>query len=86
MFKHTNHVCDYITPNYTSMTHRIGIYKGTVALYPDQTRVSVSGSKTECSSLHDTRNNIRNNETRLSGAINYDTFPRITLSHTVLLH
>ena len=34
---HTTHVCDYITPNYTSMTHTVGIYNGTVSLYRDLT-------------------------------------------------
>ena len=61
------------------MTHRIGIYQGTVALYRDLTGITVGDSKTECISHNISRNNIRNKETRLSGTVNYETFLRITL-------
>ena len=43
----TNHVCDFITLNYNSMTHCGGIYKGTVAFYRDVTRITVSDIKSE---------------------------------------
>ena len=83
---YTIHVCDYITPNYTSMVHKVCIYYGTVALFRDLIPITDSHSKTEWISRHDSRNNIRNNESRQSGTMKYDTFPRITLLDTVLLH
>ena len=45
LYTQTNHVCDFITLNYTSMTHCVGIYKGTVAFYRDLTRITVSDIK-----------------------------------------
>ena len=83
---HANHVCVYITPNSTYMTHRVEIYQGTDALYRELKRITVSDSKTECISHHVSRNNIRNSETRLTGTMIYDTFPCKTLLNTVLLH
>ena len=68
------------------MTHRDVIYWGTVALYRDQTRMTVSDSKTECISHHVLRNNIRKKDTGLTCTMHYDIFPRITRLHTVLLH
>ena len=44
---HPNHVGDYIALNYTFMTHRVGIYKGTVVFYRDLTRKTVSDNKSE---------------------------------------
>ena len=82
---HTNHVCDYITTNYNSMTHRVGIYNGRVSLYRNLTRITVSDSKTGCISHHVPRNSINNSETRLPGTMNYDTSRRTKLLHTVLL-
>ena len=44
-----NHDCDIITLNYTSMTHCVGIYLGTVVFYRDLTRITVSDIKsTHC--------------------------------------
>ena len=83
---HTKHVCDNITPNYKSMTHRVGIQQGTVALFCDKTRITVSDIKPECISHHDSGNNIREKDTGLTGAMHYDIFPRITRLHTVLQH
>ena len=40
-------VCDFISVNYTSMTHCVGIYQGTVAFYRDLTRITVSDKKSE---------------------------------------
>ena len=37
LYTQTNHVCDFITLNDTSMTHCVGIYYGTVAFYRDLT-------------------------------------------------
>ena len=68
------------------MTHWVGIYYGTVALYRDLTRITVSDIKSEWIGLHSTRNNIRKNDTGLTGTIHYDIFPRITRLQTVLLH
>ena len=47
LYTHTNHVCDFITRNYTSMNHCVEIYEGTVAFYRDQTRITVSDIKSE---------------------------------------
>ena len=47
LYTATNHVCDFITLNYTSMTHCVGIYQGTVAFYRDLTRITVSDIKSE---------------------------------------
>ena len=38
---------DFITLNYTSMTHCVVIYQGTVAFYRDITRKTVSDIKSE---------------------------------------
>ena len=43
----TNHVCDYITLNYTSMTHRVGNYQGAETFYRDLTRITVSDTKSQ---------------------------------------
>ena len=45
MYKQTNHVCDFITLNYTSMTHCVGILWRTVAFYSDLTRITVSDTR-----------------------------------------
>ena len=47
LYTQTNHVCDFITLNNTSMTHCVGIYEGTVAFYRDLTRITVSDIKSE---------------------------------------
>ena len=47
LYTQTNHVCDFITLNYTSMIHYVGIYQGTVAFYRDLTRITVSDIKSE---------------------------------------
>ena len=47
LYTQTNHVCDFITLIYTSMTHCVGIYYGTVAFYRDLTRITVSDIKSE---------------------------------------
>ena len=82
---HTNWVSDYITLSYTCMTHRVGIYEGTV-FYRDLTRITVSGNKSEWICRHVSSNNIRKNDTRLTGTMHYDIFQRITRLQTVLLH
>ena len=86
MYAQTNHVCDFITLNYTSMTHCVGIYQGTVAFYHDLTRITVSDIKSEWICHHPTRNNIRKNDTGLTGTMHYDMFRCITRLQTVLLH
>ena len=82
----TNHVCDFITLNYTSTTHCVGIYQGAVAFYRDLTRITVSDIKSEWIWDHSSRNNIRKNDTGLTGTMHYDTFRSITRLQTVLLH
>ena len=47
LYTQTNHVCDIITLNYTSMTHCVGIFQGKVAFYRDLTRITVSDIKCE---------------------------------------
>ena len=47
MYTQTKHVCDFITLNYTSMPHFVGIYQGTVVFYRDLTRITVSDIKYE---------------------------------------
>ena len=47
LYTQTNHVCDFIILNYTSMTHSVRIYDGTVAFYRDLTRITVSDIKSE---------------------------------------
>ena len=59
---------------------------GTVAFYRDQTRITVSDIKSEWISHHSTRNNIRYNDTGLTGMMHYDIFRSITRLQTVLLH
>ena len=83
---HTNHVCDYVTLNYTCMTHRVGIYQGTAAFYRDLTRLTVSDVISEWILHHVSRNNIRKNDTVLTGTMYYDILSRITRLQTVLLH
>ena len=85
-YTQTNHVCDFITLNYTSMTHCVGINLGTVAFYCDLTPITVSVIKCEWIWHHSTRNNIRKNDTGLTGTIHYDIFRSITRLQTVLLH
>ena len=68
------------------MTHSVGIYYGTVALCSHLTRITVSDIKSEYILNHVSRNNIRKNQTRLTGAMDYDIVPRITQLHTFLLH
>ena len=47
LYAQTNNVCDFITLNYTSMTHCVGIYKGAVVFYRDLTRKTVGDIKSE---------------------------------------
>ena len=86
MYTQTNHVCDFITLNYTSMTHCVGIYWGTVAFHRDLARITVSDIKSEWIRHHSTRNNIRKNDTGLTGTMHYDIFRSITRLQTVLRH
>ena len=82
----TNHVCDFITLNYTSIIHCVGIYQGTVAFYRDLTRITVSDIKSEWTWHHSTRNDIKKNDTGITGTMHYDIFRSITRLQTVLLH
>ena len=86
LYTQTNHVCDPITFNYTSMTHCVGIYKGTVAFYRDLTRITVSDIKSEWICHYSTRNNIRKYDTGLTGTMHYYIFRSITRLQTFLLH
>ena len=86
LYTQTNQVCDFNTLNYTSMTHCVGIYNGTVAFYRDLTRITVSDIKSEWIWHHSTRSNIRKNDTGLTGTMHYDIFRSITRLQTVLLH
>ena len=86
LYTQTNHVCELITLNYTSMTHCVGIHQGTVAFYGDLTRITVSDIKSEWIRYHSTRNNIRKNDTGLTGTMHYFIFPCITRLQTVLLY
>ena len=83
---HTNHVRDFLILNYNSMSHCVGIYQRTVAIYRDLTRIAVSDIKSEWIRHHSSRNNIRENDTGLTGTMHYDIFQRITRIKTVLLH
>ena len=83
---HTNHVCDCIILNNTSVTHWVGIHQGTVAFYRDLTRITVSDIKSEWMRNHSTRNNIRKNDTGLRGTMHYDIFRSTKRLQTVLLH
>ena len=85
LYTQTNHVCDIITLNYNSMTHCVGIYQGTVEFYRDLTRITVSDIKCEWILHHSTRNNIRKNDTGLTGTMHYDILRSITRLHTVML-
>ena len=67
------------------MTHSVGDYWGTVALYRYLTRINVRDMKSESISLHVSWNNIRKNDIGLTAAMHYDIFPRITRLHTVQL-
>ena len=86
MYTQTTHVGDFITLNYTSITHCVGIYLGTVAFYRDLTRITISDIKSDWIWHHSTRNNIRKNDTGLTGTKHYDIFRSITRLQTVLLH
>ena len=86
LYVQTNHVCDFIKHNYNSMTLCVGIYLGTVAFYLDLTRITVSDVKSEWIWHLSTRNNIRKNDTGLTGTMHYDIFLSITRLQTVLLH
>ena len=86
LYTKTNHVCDFITLNYSSMTHCVGIYQGTIAFYRDLIRITVSDIKSEWISHHSTSSNIRKNDTGLTGTMHYDIFRSITRLKTVLLH
>ena len=68
------------------MTHRVGIYLGTVAFYRDLTRMTVSVIKSEWICHDYSGNNIRKNDTGLTGTMHYDMFRGITRLQTVLLH
>ena len=68
------------------MTHCVGIFYRTAAFYRDQTGITVRDIKSEWICHHSTRNNIRKNDTGLTGTMHYDIFPRITRFQTVLLH
>ena len=50
----------------------------TVAFYRDLTRITVSDIKSEWIRHHPTRNNIRKNDTGLTGTMHYDVFRRQT--------
>ena len=86
LYTQTNHFCDFITLNYTSMTHCVGIYYGTVSFYRDLTRITVSDIKSEWIWHHSNRNNSRKNGTGLTITMHYDIFRSITRLQTVLLH
>ena len=86
LYTQTNHVCDFITLNYTSMTNCVGIYQETVAFHRDLTRITDSDIRSEWIWHHTTRNNIRKNDTGLTGTMHYDIFRSITRLQTVMLH
>ena len=83
---HTNHVYDYNTLNYTSMTHWVGIYYGRVAFYRDITRKTFSEIKSEWFWHDSSGYNIRKNNTGLTRTMHYDIFRRIKRLQTVLLY
>ena len=74
LYTQTNHVCDITTLNYTSITHCVGINWGTVAFYHDLTRITISDNKSEWIWHHSSRNNIRKNDTGLTGTLHFDIF------------
>ena len=78
LYTQANHVFDFITLNYTSVTHWVGIYQGTAAFYRDLTRIAVSDIKSKWTVHHSTRINIRKNGTGLTGTMYYDIFRTIT--------
>ena len=82
----TNHVCVFITLNYTSIFHCVWIYYVSVAFYRDLTRKTVSAIKPEWIWHHSTRNSIRKSETGQTCTMHYDIFRSITRLQTVLLH
>ena len=82
----TNHVCDFITLKYTPMTHCVEIYQGPVAFYCDLTRITVNDIISEWIRRHSSRNHIRKNDTRITGTMHYDIFPRITRLQRFPLH
>ena len=86
LYTQINHVCDFTTLNYTSMTHCVGIYQGTVAFYHDLTRITVSDIKSVWILHHSTRNSIRKKDTGLTCTTHYDIIRCITRLQTVLLH
>ena len=57
---------------------QVGIYYGTVAFYCDLPRKTVSDIKSEWIWHHSTLNNIRKNDTGLTGTMHYDIFRSIT--------
>ena len=86
LYTQTNHVCYFLTLNYTSMTHCVGICYGTVAFCRDLTRITVCDIKSEWIWHHSSRNNIRKNYTGLTATMHYDILRSITRLQTVLLH
>ena len=68
------------------MTQRVVIYYGPVVFYRDQTCITINDLKSEWMCHQVSRNNIRENDTGLTGAMHYVIFRRITLLQTVLLH
>ena len=68
------------------MNHRVGIDKGDVEFHRGLTRKTVSGIRFESICHHVSRNNIRKNDTGLTGTMHYDLFRRITRLQAVLLH
>ena len=81
LYTQTNHVCDLITLNYTSVTLSVGIYQGTVAFYRDLTRITVRDIKSEWISHHYSGNNNRKNDTGLTGTMR--TLRYISKQYTV---
>ena len=51
------------------MSHCVGVYKGTVAIHRDLTRITVIDIKSEWMSHHSSRNNIRKIDTGLTGTM-----------------
>ena len=57
------------------MIQRVGNCLGKVALYRDLASITVSDIKSECITNHVSRNNIRINDTGITGTTNFDVFP-----------
>ena len=55
-------------------------------IFRDLTRMTVSDIKSELTSHHVSLNNIRENDTGLTGTMHYGIFRRITRLQAVLLH